>query len=509
MTRTSILDGVVYDPKGNSEADYLISQDSAQNIILKDANGSVIRSYNLEANVILNQALGYGGHIVVKKHTNPYMFYETALANVDNTKLEVKEGATLKIADSRLGATRKHLLKLEANDLELCGQGLLDGNMAGQTDTPYCSLVQLGSENATFNNSNAAYTRFNNIKVHDMRMINSLGGHIRAFKLRNVQIYRNYLSGVPASLTNVAFNMHLGWIWNVRVLNNFCDLVNPRSSSNNIIAQHTGNSDSGCEKVEIAGNEVHNSSDSPIEATSSTSGSALVAIVKNVSIHHNFCLDGAGIISLGARDVNIHDNWILGPWIAGGNLWGIRIGGHGTSDTTIQCLRYRIARNHVLADASQAVVGISCQSYGAIMQHIKIIENELLGQSVASSIGIQINGSSVADPNHTTEFDIALNTIRNWATKVNKTGLVATAKIREHDNRGYITENQGYSTGTGAQQTIAHGLDYTPDYDDIVLSERITGGALARKSAIPDATNIYVLATSAKDYTWKIRKEIG
>jgi len=80
-----------------------------------------------------------------------------------------------------------------------------------------------------------------------------------------------------------------------------------------------------------------------------------------------------------------------------------------------------------------------------------------------------------------------------------KTGLILRS------NSGYITENSGNATGTGAQQTIAHGCKFTPTYNQVVLSERSTGGALAYMSAAPDATNIYVTATNATDFTWQVK----
>lgn len=71
--------------------------------------------------------------------------------------------------------------------------------------------------------------------------------------------------------------------------------------------------------------------------------------------------------------------------------------------------------------------------------------------------------------------------------------------------RGEGFENNGYSTGTGGQQTIAHGCLFTPTESQVILSERTTGGALAKQSAAPDATNIYVTATAAKDYNWNVK----
>jgi len=69
------------------------------------------------------------------------------------------------------------------------------------------------------------------------------------------------------------------------------------------------------------------------------------------------------------------------------------------------------------------------------------------------------------------------------------------------DVRGYVNRNSGASTGTGAQQTIAHGLSFTPTAQQIALTP---GSATAAPyhSAAPDATNIYVTAVSGQAWYW-------
>jgi hypothetical protein len=94
---------------------------------------------------------------------------------------------------------------------------------------------------------------------------------------------------------------------------------------------------------------------------------------------------------------------------------------------------------------------------------------------------------------------IAFNDFRGNANTNPITKLGANTRMLF--NRGCVTENSGTSTGTGAQQTIAHGLVSTPNR--VFLSESTTGGALAYQSAAADATNIYVTATSAKTYQWR------
>ena len=66
--------------------------------------------------------------------------------------------------------------------------------------------------------------------------------------------------------------------------------------------------------------------------------------------------------------------------------------------------------------------------------------------------------------------------------------------------KGLGWENSGTSTGTGAQQTIPHGLLVTPNR--IQLTD-LESGANPYQSAAADATNIYVLAVLNQDYLWK------
>lgn len=65
----------------------------------------------------------------------------------------------------------------------------------------------------------------------------------------------------------------------------------------------------------------------------------------------------------------------------------------------------------------------------------------------------------------------------------------------------------GDSTGTGSEQTIAHGLGVTPKKVGAYATEDPAGTVFVWKAAtIPlggaDATNIYITVTSGKDFTW-------
>ena len=73
------------------------------------------------------------------------------------------------------------------------------------------------------------------------------------------------------------------------------------------------------------------------------------------------------------------------------------------------------------------------------------------------------------------------------------------ANSRARHNTGYVTEGSGNSIGTGAQQTIAHGLGFTPTAQQIALTAG-SATALPYHSAAPDATNIY--DTAALNQPW-------
>jgi hypothetical protein len=62
--------------------------------------------------------------------------------------------------------------------------------------------------------------------------------------------------------------------------------------------------------------------------------------------------------------------------------------------------------------------------------------------------------------------------------------------------------NSGNSTGTGAEQTIAHGLSSTPNR---VIVWDIEDGALPYQSSAADATNIYITAVVNQDWGWEAK----
>ena len=63
-------------------------------------------------------------------------------------------------------------------------------------------------------------------------------------------------------------------------------------------------------------------------------------------------------------------------------------------------------------------------------------------------------------------------------------------------------KNSGTSTGTGSEQTIAHGLGAAPKRVEAYPTEDPAGTVFVWGTPGKDATNIYITVTSGKDYTW-------
>lgn len=88
------------------------------------------------------------------------------------------------------------------------------------------------------------------------------------------------------------------------------------------------------------------------------------------------------------------------------------------------------------------------------------------------------------------------NIIKSIVNMAPTTGSGCTIRY----NEGYITEKRGTSTGTGAQQTVAHGLSATPT---IIMVGDIEQNSAPYQSASADGTNIYVTAGNGLDWWWK------
>ena len=80
-------------------------------------------------------------------------------------------------------------------------------------------------------------------------------------------------------------------------------------------------------------------------------------------------------------------------------------------------------------------------------------------------------------------------------------GTVTNLTVK-HNEGSYLTENTGSSTGTGAEQMIAHGLGMTPT---VVIISGDSTDVNGYQSTVADATNIYITADNGEAYHWEAR----
>ena len=173
-----------------------------------------------------------------------------------------------------------------------------------------------------------------------------------------------------------------------------------------------------------------------------------------------------------------------------------------------------ITGNFIYGGALNSLIGISLpgsSQLGSITGNIIEIEGASTGSYgilCASTVSwYTITGNVLYNTNSLTGTGISIstlnygtvvgNTIYNWTTPVTiSTRNSSTVEA----NQGYKSRNTGASTGTGAQQTIAHGLGMTPTF---ILFGNIGNGANPYRSAASDATNIYITAVNALSYYWE------
>lgn len=173
-------------------------------------------------------------------------------------------------------------------------------------------------------------------------------------------------------------------------------------------------------------------------------------------------------------------------------------GAHGIQ--LLGCQRC-VVKGNVLQDigysANNTYDGIRLEASGSTNCLYNIIVNNQIfsGQTNKPRYGIV-----EADANQDYNI-IANNIVTDCATQaILKQGVNSLVK----NNVGYVTENSGIATGTGAQQAIPHGCSFTPTKAQVILSN-IDDGANPYLSADPDATNIYVTAVNGKTYRWEVK----
>lgn len=306
------------------------------------------------------------------------------------------EGSILRLADGTLANARgrRHLLKVEGNRFRLHDL-TLDGNGENQPVRENLALVQIGVESKNGRDGVQGAPRFADIRISRCSMRSGVTGHIRVNQCDNVTIARNRLISLTEETRHAVNNIALRWVKGFRVVRNECSLGPvPRSFSNNIFVTHSGNSGSGSKHGVVAFNRVDGCTDSPIEASSSTSSSQLDAIVEDVVISHNHVDRGSGIISLQTRDVVIESNVIRHPGRWGGNSWGIRL---GCTEHSSRHAKQRgiVVRNNTIdgwnLDGPTTGAGIAVQACGGTVEEVRISRNTLRAIDAPNSAGVVID----------------------------------------------------------------------------------------------------------------------
>jgi len=216
----------------------------------------------------------------------------------------------------------------------------------------------------------------------------------------------------------------------------------------------------------ITGNHVYNATLAGIETTTDSPDNLIVGNVCQDNLQHGIYLRGTRCSAVG--------NFCLDNGGA-----GIAIESTGTYNLVEG--NYLVNNGGLVAGAEQ---GIFC--YGDY--------NSLVGNHFS----------------HGTDQDYGIRFVaggdNNFATSNDLRDAGVTAAILNGGtgnliqcNLGWITESQGKSTGTGAQQTIAHGLSATPTYVFLTDEDAL---AVPYQSAAANATNIYITALNTKKYQW-------
>lgn len=216
--------------------------------------------------------------------------------------------------------------------------------------------------------------------------------------------------------------------------------------SNNTIISSTGISiylASGATRAMVSGNTIINGSNLAISTEA-----------HNGTIYGNNCNSNQGGIDVKA---GADYNTLLGNTLTnnggmgGGRDNGITVGGD-----------YNVFLGNIFSKGANQIYGIRV--------HIAATGNRLLGNQA-------VDGGTTANIR-----DDGTTTYVNY-------------------NSGYTTESSGASVGTAAQQTIVHGLAFTPAKAQIgIFADNSTGTAY--QSANPDATNIYVTEITGSAWHW-------
>lgn len=192
------------------------------------------------------------------------------------------------------------------------------------------------------------------------------------------------------------------------------------------------------------------------------------------------------------------------------NIDRIDCGGSGEPHVEFNGVSVVCADNLFLGAYNGLVINATrntCWSVVINSAQVETTEADDIGILITRSAGnrvksVQINGYSVygTGTGLSAEYcdDVSIENCYFSAALTTAVDIGTDADLDFEGNYGYVTENNGTSTGTGAEQTIAHGLVGVPDRVNFVPT--VTGATVSGWWA--DATNIYVTVTSGKTYNW-------
>jgi len=201
-----------------------------------------------------------------------------------------------------------------------------------------------------------------------------------------------------------------------------------------------------------------------------------------------------GIYTGGGSDYIIEGNYVEGSYST-----GIAV----SSDNTV------VANNIVKNSNQGSVAGVRNQvgiaiAYAGSVSNVSVIGNRIFDDQAVKTQQYALMLGSGGGARVPSYVRVSLNDLLGNAVGGIYIDNLGTGCIIER-NFGYTTENSGTETGTGAQQAIAHGCDFTPTKAQVIVSN-IDDGANPYLSADPDATNIYVTAVSGKAYRWEVKR---
>lgn len=445
------------------------------------------------------------------------------------------------VLSGSIAITSKHDVVLEAKNarFELSTNSYIVSVSGESSNVVVDGLILTGSGNATYNSNSGivvigAATGCTNIEVKNCQVYSC--GYDGILFLRNVtggSIHHNYVSASGDDGINVG-GVHGDPVSEVVVSENIVencvhDGIHVSDDSEKIVVNK--NRVSGCNN----GVGLYRTTESVISeniiSNIANYGIVTLASGTNNNIIRNNILKQITEIGINLPPSYGEDYLVEGNDISdfpdAGIRYGIQVGSYASAVSNARILNNYVsgAVRGMYLNVENSVVSKnhvkSCSEYGiafsssssAATKNTEFSENVIdttsslfyiRGSGLSFTNNILLNGTYALNfyANTLTDIKIKGNIMRNIATSTFY-HLPKTAQV--HSNIGYVTEASGNSTGVGSEQAIAHGCDFTPTYNQVILSERSTGGALAYQSSAPDATNIYVTATNTKDFTWQVK----